>query len=680
MKRLLALLLLLLPAACFGQGQDSIRASGGILTISLVPSASRYKVFVDQTITSTVFTNPIPAAVITVLFVQDTAGHTVAFGGNIGSGCTVSSTASSTTGCQFTFDSANNAWTAIGGGGSSVAVVGLPLGNTIYESTACPPATPQCFQVFNDVHASNNAVYTATSTSVSTASTDPAFVAGDVGKIEFGAGNCPGTVSNCTYQVPQGTIQTVNSAHNVTVSVAATGTNSGTANANNFFWGDDDGPQHVLAFQALFPTTFGGTVVPEPAKALQLACGFSFTSVPPFVVSSSKSTNGGGLQGCGGGGSTVIIPLPKMSCNNAIGAGCLFSNTVNNLQLNGLNLGGWHVRDISFWGGGTDVKDAAATYTNPNGIVIQQFDELDNVLVIGWVWKQASTVGVVNHGGLMVNSGSVAGGLVNCLLLGSNNVSSVMLGGTCGGSITGPGTSISLQVGASGSASQAYTTGVYVNQNSAFGVVAAAGPWWSHGDYITTSININAASSAVYLTGTAVDQFGGGNSAITISAGVVHLTGVLFKASGGPINQTGGTVYDDCGNGVLPGTAPVITNLFGDCSVTGVADAAGKHVLSAGFGTTATVTAVGGSVTTVTFTVNSSGTGQAANPTITDTFATPFWASPSAGCSLIQIGGTFGVLTNPVPSSLSRTGVTWTFSGTPVAAQSYIFQRICRNS
>src|ERR1700758_3776246 len=61
----------------------------------------------------------------------------------------------------------------------SVNVNTLPLGTTIYESTACPGNTPQCFQVFNDVHGSVNAVYTNGSQIVQTAATDPAFVATD---------------------------------------------------------------------------------------------------------------------------------------------------------------------------------------------------------------------------------------------------------------------------------------------------------------------------------------------------------------------------------------------------------------------------------------------------------------------------------------------------------------------
>lgn len=569
-------------------------------------------------------------------------------------------------------------------GSGSVSVVGLPLGNTIYESTACPANTPGCFQVFNDVHGSVNASYTNTSQSVSTASTDPAFVAGDVGKIEFGAGNCPGTISNCTYQVPQGTITAVNSAHNVTVSIAATGTSSATANANNFFWGHDDGAQHVAAFAALFPNSFTGNLIPEPSKSLQLACGLSFTSVPPFITSATTSSNGGGLNGCGGGGSTVIIPLPKMNCQTTGGgglpsSGCLFSDVNFNLENQGTNLPGWHVRDITFWGGGTDVKDAAATYSTPAAGIWTQFtDVLDDVWVVGWVWHNSTAVyGIANSGGTMIGSGSVAGGSFACFLQGLVGVIGLMHGGSCGGS-----ESASLTIAQSNS--MAETIGVYINQAfTGTGTVNSSttnGIWADFGSHITVSHTNSGAGAITYFNGTILDQFGGGSSALTISNGIVHLNNVHFIASGAPINQTGGTIFDNCGNGVIPGTAPVATNQYGDCSITGVADVAGNHVLNASWGTTATVTAVGGSTTAVTFTINSAGTGQAASPTITDTFAVPFWKTPNSNCSILQIGGTFGVITNPVPSSLSRTGVTWTFSGTPVATQSYIFQRTCRNS
>src|SRR5580704_4172803 len=518
-------------------------------------------------------------------------------------------------------------WT-LGGGGSSTSVASLPFGNNVYVAQSCPATTPQCFVANVNVHVTTNATYTNTSQSVSTLSTDPAFVsgafpAGDVGKIEFGAGNCPGTVSNCTYQVPQGTITAVNSAHNITVSIAATGTNSGTANANNFAWGSDDGPQLVLAFQALFPNTFtGASLIPEPSKALILPSGLMFTSVNPFITSSTTSSNGGAIRGVGPG-STVIIPLPKMNCSpTVVGTGCLFSDVVPNLENNGENLPGWHVADLTFWGLGTDVADAGATITSgSSGVYTNLFDELDNVWVVGWLWNMGATkiiYGLNNHtGSTFINSGSVAGGDIACTSTPSINAISLWIGGSCGGTGGTSANGAAFYNNGADNHELTVTEGVYFNQDLGGFTIDERnqqGVWMDHGSEFTAGGFLNAgANASTYFNGSSVGQYGGGSSALGISAGVVHLNNVFFAASGAPINQTGGTIYDDCGNGVLPGTAPVITNLYGACSITGVADVAGNHVLTSGWGT-ANVNTVTGSVNDVRFTISVTAGVPAASP------------------------------------------------------------------
>src|SRR6266705_849356 len=195
-----------------------------------------------------------------------------------------------------------------------------PTDNATYVSTSCPSPNPgNCFQVFADVQVALDAIYANGSPTVTTGAGDPPFSCpnsvfpcssgGDVGKIAFGAGRCTGDVSRCFYDVPQGTIVTVNSAHSVTLSTTATNSNSGNPKSNNFFWGHDDGVQLAAAFASLFITN--GI---NPNRALLLPCGTMFTSVPPFVAPSDN--NGGGLIGCGGSGGTVVIPLPKMNCNS----------------------------------------------------------------------------------------------------------------------------------------------------------------------------------------------------------------------------------------------------------------------------------------------------------------------------------------------------------------------------
>ncbi len=546
--------------------------------------------------------------------------------------------------------------------------------NGIYIATNCAGAA-NCFQVFADVQVSENATYTLGSGTVTTIASDPVFVAGDVTKIDFAAGNCPGTVSNCSYDVAQGTIDVVNSAHSVHTTGNAFRNSSAVANDNVFFWGHDDGAQFVAAFAALFPLNLGlNQALPQPQKSLYLSCGMSFTSLQPFIepTAAAGGNNGGILQGCGSG--SPIIPLPKMNCN-ATGA-CLFADNTFN-QLNpGRYLPGWHLKDITFWGGGVDVKDAAATFTTNVGILIQPMDTIDNVWLMGWMWNQAGTIGIDNLGGTAINSGSLAGGISACLGSGTGGTVSAWIGGDCGGSA-------GVSFTASSTANDVVSTdGMYINQSFTlgFGAQNAGGIWSDHGSHITESFRSTSAISLTFFHGSNIDQFGGGNSALTVSNGIVHLAATLVHGAGSPINQTGGTIFDDCGNGVLSaGGVPTITNLFGSCSVTGVADVIANHVLTSGWGT-ANVNTVGGSVNDVRFTISITGGAPAAGPVLTDTFATPYWGTPSSGCTLTQVGGTFAVLTNPLASALSRTGVAWTFTGTPVNGQSYIFARHCANS
>jgi len=120
-----------------------------------------------------------------------------------------------------------------------------------------------------------------------------------------------------------------------------------------------------------------------------------------------------------------------------------------------------------------------------------------------------------------------------------------------------------------------------------------------------------------------------------------------------PILDTGtGTLYE-----VERATTDTLTNkTYRGTLVTsdqGTACTNGELALSAGWGTTATVTAVVGISQTCKWTITSAGTGQAANPTVTDTLTN---ALPSASvvCEMRMTGGTgtatlFDQTTSPRP-------------------------------
>ncbi len=104
---------------------------------------------------------------------------------------------------------------------------------------------------------------------------------------------------------------------------------------------------------------------------------------------------------------------------------------------------------------------------------------------------------------------------------------------------------------------------------------------------------------------------------------------------------------------------------------------AGDFALSAGWGTTATISAIGGAGTSTDargkFTINSSGTGQAANPTVTITFKDLAWVTTPVAF----VGRNGGNQPSVLPTwAESATTLVITFPGTPVAGESYTFQYI----
>lgn len=248
-----------------------------------------------------------------------------------------------------------------------------------------------------------------------------------------------------------------------------------------------------------------------------------------------------------------------------------------------------------------------------------------------------------------------------------------------GGTYLQLGSSATLQIGSQGTE----IDGILFTAGS-------ANVYCSQGARLGGNTNIGGTSVAVKSTTTGVNLFIDGCSMNGSSTGNVfyasngnslnvHATHMLVSGTFTQFLDNNIQFFDECGNTLNVGGMSLFAGtVYGDCSVRGTADTAAKHVLTSGWGT-ANVNTVTGQTTAVTFTISVTGGVPAASPVLTDTFATAFLATPSGGCSLTEIGGTFGVLTNPVPSSLSATGVVWTFSGTPVSGQSYTFQRICRN-
>lgn len=121
-----------------------------------------------------------------------------------------------------------------------------------------------------------------------------------------------------------------------------------------------------------------------------------------------------------------------------------------------------------------------------------------------------------------------------------------------------------------------------------------------------------------------------------------------------------------------PAVATLLATVIAD---QGVVCSNSELSLSAGWGSRASVGAVSGTGQTCEWTITSRGTGQAANPTITDTLTN---ALPNAltVCTMDMKGGT-GTFTSIDQTTLSATAPRFTFNGTPVAGHTYRVARRC---
>ena len=159
-----------------------------------------------------------------------------------------------------------------------------------------------------------------------------------------------------------------------------------------------------------------------------------------------------------------------------------------------------------------------------------------------------------------------------------------------------------------------------------------------------------------------------------------YLKNVGFSAIGSHvyIDTAAGVLIDEGGNSGFnssSGTALLGQVVNESLSANVVPVTAAKLVLSAGWGSTAAWTALSGGDAPIQGTITNSGTGQAASPTITYTFPTPYLVAPFS-CTATQVGGTNTTL--PFTSSaLTKTGVTFTATGTPTAAATEIVQIAC---
>jgi hypothetical protein len=467
--------------------------------------------------------------------------------------------------------------------GSATAAALAGNQNAIYLSPACPnpySGSGNCYPAYANGQQVLDATFTASSATITTSGSDPPFACpgsvypcsasgtgSDVGKAEFGVYNVGdvGGLGPCcgTYNCPQGTISTVNSAHSVTVSVACTNNSSVIAGTYNvFLWGTDDASNISAAYTAIQSSTG------NQGQALFLPCGMMFMGSQALVspTSSSSRTYAIGVNGCPGN-ATTIVPLPRLNCEGASNGGtmgCLLSDGYQALE-NQTQIADEY-SNIFFWGGGISDKDPSATYTATAGVWAPFIANVSNVWVEGWDWDHAyanTLYGIECQGCTMVQSGTYGGGGEGCYIVGYGEVPGSMTGGSCGAS-----QNTSIVIGCNSAGQIGKTLGVYANASnggtsvvtspSVYSFYVQTGCVWTdsgsnaHGG-ITTS-----TSAVLNLAGTRTDSASG--YSLYANGGNIHLSSVFF-GSGSNALMAAGQITDQGGNN--------FSNLSGGMSFTG---------------------------------------------------------------------------------------------------------------
>lgn len=479
------------------------------------------------------------------------------------------------------------------------------------------------------------ASWTNTSQIVTIDATEFPFAANMVGWLVFGVPfKCQGTLGNAgvANTIPVGTITSVDSATQIHVSLAATGTcTSGAGNSCQLVIAPADSAAALNSAWAdtLATGTCGTLVLPQGlywvSTAITVAetrCGIGGSSVNSSTTFDGASVIGQGMS------STILVPPPSFdgaSCVTPSNA-CFFGNSSSN----GIQLEKFTIYGAGF---GTVLNGAGKI-----GINLLYTSTIRDVSISYWGNSGSNTfIGLQTQAGVgtnvtVTNFLNYNGGGTPCKFLTYTTV----VNSTC--------FSFLSTVILPGAATSVTSTGSFFGSGSG-GSFAVIGPtqagsrWISTGDqFICGSgrICIEAGGGLTSLNGAIV---GGGASAITMSNGGAaghasvqnsNLTGLTNAITGG---VAGSTYSDQCGN-VYSG-ALVMTNIQSimNCSVasdTQLALAAGqtaKTVFTVGVNTAlfrahlsveCTTTSAGATVTPSILYTDTSGTAQ----TITGTAAT----------------------------------------------------------
>lgn len=642
-----------------------------------------------------------------------------------------------------------NVTTLTGNGGLNVTLTGVAGGSSSSSSPAvqeitvsenCSVVMTNCYPIKNDGRYCWNATIPNSSSTWTTPSDCPPFVAADATNSLYIAAtnaNVPGYASQLTSGPVTPTncaIDVFNNAHSVHVNCTSNSNSNTLCIATSqagclLAWGSKETANITAAWNATVAAC--GTL--QYPGVNKYGTGPSVFLIDAAVMNTTST-------GVGGTGSNATCSLGNEGVRRGLGIVGKGVHATVFLATPDMNFATWtfgHTGKAGFatvwmglWADGWMFFGMANSA--PTGVLANQV--VTEFLPIAS--ENAGVPGNMNIGNIgYMGYGAGSSGLANCVIFwgGSWNVGHLEQDG-CG--------KIGVQVGPSNTANTAasftrlvsydnFSNNLYmVNTGSSnLAVDSHGGEFGTVGTATNTcNVSIQAASSgradfssfgdhiglgqangpAVTLNGALCVGFGPGGNTTGASADIygswldygtanstagealfvntgntAHTHGSYFRMSGaasdfGVFNS--GTFYDDGGNTFIGNTAAYsgAGTLGNDGSVTGTAITSAKLVLSGGWGASAAWTALTGNTRWVQGTLTNTGAGQAANPTITYTFPTPFLGTSNLICRAEQVGGTQPAIAGTfTPSSLTATGVVFTYNGTPTVNLTEVVQIQC---
>lgn len=405
-----------------------------------------------------------------------------------------------------------------------------------------------------------NASWSGSSTTVTTVATDPIFTVAMIGWTIWGVSKQCQTFDNSgAYQVPIGTITSINNSHSANISTTTSGScTSGVATGCQLWWvpADSSAALNAAFSDVLLPTGCTRLVLPAGVYGIGSAIVKSGTQSCSFQsgFGDAETERTYDIAGQGVNATTLAI-YPTFNGNTCL-ADTIISQTV---CLFGTNIqAGVTIHDLSVDGTGIN------SVTNAGGCVFAG-NYLSNFYNLA-VWNWGYTSGMVpyclvgNRNGNSYASNIWAYGDQRCILtlLGPTTI----FGAQC--SVNGT----SLTVNCSSGATTTYG-GSFQSQGQEFEAVVVnagcptAGGWSSHDDLVnnegTNTVGIIAHSNIFLDRTTVVGGSGASAAALNLQDNAIVWansssfdnqvggTGFAFNAAGG----SGGEKFFDLGGNIL---------------------------------------------------------------------------------------------------------------------------------